>query len=295
MPGSDCPACGGSVPEGSRFCPHCGTRLGAAVGDTAVIEPPPDETGPVPVEHASVQPHLFGVTPPMALFALVIAALAVGTLLLVVGRLLPGAVVLAVGVALLVAFARVARRKPDSGLARASTTAVDGARDRFSAAYTGFSARTRARRRLARVRAELLRLGDRRRELLLAFGSAVYGGDASATESLRGELAELDRTAADKEAEMVRIVEEVHVDVGRARLQVQPTEMVEVPSTPGPAQPAPGEGQPPEPARVPEPYPPPGEGDPPQPARVPEPYPPPDEGDPRQPARVPEPGGDAPR
>jgi hypothetical protein len=292
LPDRSCPSCGGDLPGESRFCPHCGTRLASGPDETAVIEPPPDETGPVPVQRDSVQPHLFGVTPPMALFALAAAALAVGILLVVVGRLVTGAVVLALGALLLVAFVRAAQRKPDSGLARASTTAVGGARDRFAVAYAGFSARARARRRVAAVRVELLRLGDRRRELLLALGRAVYESDAAATGSLRTELAELDRTAAEKEAEMATIVEQARAEVGRAQLEVQPTEMVEVPGSPGVAEPAPGEAQPPEPARVPEPYPPPGEGDPPGPARVPEPYPPPDEGDPPEPARVPEPGGD---
>jgi hypothetical protein len=285
LPDRSCPSCGGDVPDGSRFCPHCGTRLAAGADETAVIEPPPDETGPVPVQRDSVQPHLFGVTPPMALFALAVAAFAVGILLLVVGRTLPGAAVLALGVAFLLGFLGAARRKPDSGLARASTTAVDGARDRVAAAYAGFSARTRARRRLAGTRSELLRLEDRRRGLLLALGRAVYEQDGAATESLRAQLAELDRTAAEKEAEMARIVEEAQAEVSRAQLEAQPTEMVEIPGDPG-------VGQPPEPARVPEPYPPPDEGDAPQPARIPEPYPPPDEGDPPAPARVPEPGGD---
>jgi hypothetical protein len=59
---------------------------------------------------------------------------------------------------------------------------------------------------------------------------------------------------------------------------VQPTEVAEQPEEP--STPAPGEGNPPEPARIPEPYPPPDEGSPPQPAVIPEP----------EPAVIPEPG-----
>ena len=53
--------------------------------------------------------------------------------------------------------------------------------------------------------------------------------------------------------------------------------------------PPPGEADPPEPARIPEPYPPP-EADPPGPVPMPEPYPGPGEADPPGPARIPEPG-----
>lgn len=285
-----CPSCGGDLPEGSRFCPHCGAKLPSGADETAVIEPPPDETGPVPVQRERVEPHLFGVTPPLAILALAVAAFAVGILLLVLGRIVLGAVVLAAGAVLVVAFVAVARRKPDSGLARASATAADGARGRLSVAYTGFSARTRARRRVAALRAELDRLGDRRRALLTRVGEAVYTGDEEATESLRAELEELDRTVAEREAQMDTIVEEARAEVASAQLEVQRTELVELPAEGGTIQPQPGEAQPPEPARIPEPSPPPDEGTPPRPAPVPEPYPPPDEGDPPQPARVPEPG-----
>jgi len=43
MPPLVCENCGAALPKGSRFCPECGTRVGA--GETAVEELPPDETG----------------------------------------------------------------------------------------------------------------------------------------------------------------------------------------------------------------------------------------------------------
>jgi hypothetical protein len=259
-----------------------------------VIEPPPEETGPVPVSPQRVEPHLFGVTPPMALLALAVAALAVGVLLIALGAVLPGALVLAAGLVLALLFLAVARRKPDSGVARASASAVDGLRARVGFAAGSLATRSQARRSLARARAELHRLEARRRELLLALGSAVYQGDEAARDRLRDELDALERTAAAKEEEMGTIVSEAQERLERARLEVQPTEMVETPGDPSPSPPEParGEANPPEPARIPEPYPPPGEADPPEPARIPEPYPPPDEGDPPEPARIPEPGGD---
>ena len=66
----------------------------------------------------------------------------------------------------------------------------------------------------------------------------------------------------------------------RRRLEVQSTEMVEIPDQPA----APGEQDPVGPAVIPEPYPPPDEGNPPQPAIIPEP----------SPAVIPEPGPQGP-
>ena len=288
-----CPSCGGATPEGSRFCPHCGTRLAEDTGSTAVIEPPPDETGPVPVQTQTVEPHLFGVTPPMALLALAVAALAVGILLLALGSTVAGAIVAGAGVALFGVFLSVARRRPDSRLTRTSAEAVEEARSRVSFAVGTLATRSRLQREVARLRADLVRLAERRRGLLHDLGRAVYEGDDAARDALRDELAEVDRTAETKETEMETIIARARKQVQRARLEVQRTEMVELPPQPGPG-PAPGEANPPEPARIPEPYPPPGEADPPEPARIPEPYPPPDEGDPPEPARIPEPGGEGP-
>jgi hypothetical protein len=121
-------------------------------------------------------------------------------------------------------------------------------------------------------------LGGVRRGLLLELGDAVYRGDDQAAESARGRIGELDRLAAQKREEMQAIMEATHRRVERGRLEVQRTEVAEVPQEP--ATPAPGEANPPEPARIPEPYPPPDEGTPPQPAVIPE----------QEPAVIPEPG-----
>jgi hypothetical protein len=64
MPAASCEKCGSALPEGSRFCPECGSRVGAGSGETAVEELPPDETGPVPVEHETARPRYFGVFRP---------------------------------------------------------------------------------------------------------------------------------------------------------------------------------------------------------------------------------------
>jgi len=69
---------------------------------------------------------------------------------------------------------------------------------------------------------------------------------------------------------MQAVVARTQERLQQRRLEVQPTEMVELPEEPSPA---PGEVRPPEPTRIPEPYPPPDEGSPPEPAVIPEPGP----------------------
>ena len=61
MPAASCENCGATLPEGSRFCPECGTRVGASPDETAVQEVPAEETGPVPVEYETARPRYFGV------------------------------------------------------------------------------------------------------------------------------------------------------------------------------------------------------------------------------------------
>ena len=41
MPAASCENCGSELPQGSRFCPECGARVGAGPGETAVEELPP--------------------------------------------------------------------------------------------------------------------------------------------------------------------------------------------------------------------------------------------------------------
>jgi len=79
---------------------------------------------------------------------------------------------------------------------------------------------------------------------------------------------------------METVIAQAHDRLHRRRLEVQPTEMVELPEEPS----APGEQDPSGPAVIPEPYPPPDEGNPPQPAIIPEP----------SPAVIPEPGPQGP-
>jgi len=61
---ASCANCGIELPQKSRFCPECGTRVEAEPGVTAVQEVPPDETGQVPVAYEQARPRFFGVFRP---------------------------------------------------------------------------------------------------------------------------------------------------------------------------------------------------------------------------------------
>ena len=280
-PRASCPNCGSPVPAKARFCPECGTRLGEDAATTAVVEPPPHETAPSPVSVSAAEPRWFGVTPPVAVFALAIAALAVAVVLLAAERWVPGGLILAAAVLLFVAFAEVARRKPDGAVAEASAGALGRARARAGYAVDAFTTRSRASRDLARMRREAMELEQERERGLRALGASVYGDDRKGTKRLRAELAELDARIERKEAEMATIAAQARERIENRRLEVSPTEMVEIPEPPHPS-------PDPDPAPLPEPPAPVPEPGPIEP--VPEPYPPPDEATPPEPARIPEPG-----
>jgi hypothetical protein len=240
-------------------------QCGAAVGER------------VPANVVRVEPRYFGIAPATLLLAIAAIALIAGIALIAAGSVLAGAVLAAASVPLFAAFLTLARRFPDSVLARAVVRAVDGAM--WRAGYLGglLSVRARTRRQLVQVRRELAALEGRRSELLAALGAAVYAGHERAAASVRDELRELDEAHARKEAEMLTIATQAEEQIRQARFEAEVTQAIEAP-----------EPVVPEPAQVPEPYPP-GELTPPEPPAIPEPYPPPDEGSPPVPPVVPEP------
>jgi hypothetical protein len=242
-------------------------------GATKVEHVPPHETTASPVQVSVAMPHYFGVTPPMLLFALATASLALALALAILGHWV-GALLLAVAsLVLLGLFVGVARRKPDTELARVSARALDRARERTAWMLEVVAVRSTSGRELARLRQELLQLAAQRESLLRDLGAAVYEADDQARGTLTDEIRRLDEAALAKEDEMRVIAEAAQEHIQRGRLSVQPT-MIEPPS----------------PAPVPEPYPPPDEGTLPTPPTIPEPSPPPDEGTLPAPAPVPEPG-----
>lgn len=270
MSDRNCPVCGERLPDDAdRFCPHCGAPLDT--GTTAVDEPPPHETGPVPVSRVQLEPRFFGVTPVGALVAVGVAAVGVGIVLLVLGESLAGAVILVLGLlALLGAVDRRRRRQ-----------AIDAVAARAGYLGTALTVRAAGRRQLNALRRELDTLTRGRDDRLRALGEAVYEDPKAATDPLRDELAELDARIAGKREEIDGVLSQVEEQIRRARLETSATQVV-----PPEPYPPPDEGDVPDPARIPEPYPPPDEGDPPEQPRIPEPYPePPDEPVPGGPER----------
>ena len=268
---ASCPTCGSPVAKQARFCPQCGTRVGER--DTQVLETPPVETGPVPVHVTRVEPRFYGVTPAGLVLALTLAALTLTIVFFATGHWPLGLILLGVTVLLALLFLEAARRKPEGAVTRSTAEALDAVRERAGVAAELLATRGRAATQLLVLRRELQRMAQLRQRLLVELGEAVYGGDEQETETARSRVEELDRLAAQREAEMQAVFERAEQRVARRRLEVQPTEVAEQPQQPEPQTPAPGEGNPPEPARIPEPYPPPDEGNPPQPAIIPEPGP----------------------
>ena len=245
---------------------------------THVMDVPPDETGPVPVHHMRAEPRYYGVTPATLALVIATAALTLAIVLFATGRWPLALVLLGASVLLTLVFVEVVRRKPQGAVARTSAEMLDTFRARAGAAADSLATRGRAARELIALRRELQRMAAFRNRLLYELGDAVYRGDEDATHTARGRIEELDSLAAQREAEMQQVIEGAEHRLEQRRLEVQPTVISEQPDEP--STPAPGELNPPEPARIPEQYPPPDEATPPQPAIIPEPGP----------AVIPEPG-----
>jgi hypothetical protein len=219
---ANCPSCGAKLPKNATFCPSCGTRV--ASGETERAEVPPHETGPVPVTIERVTPRWFGVTPATLLFGVMCAVLVVAIALLVTGHWVAGLLVLGLALLLAAAFLEVARRKPDTAVAKASVGAVDTMRARAGFAAQAMLTSSAARREIGRRRAELARLESERNALLRSLGAAVYAGEDGAEQKAR--IAELDERGAALEAEAAQIAEQASAKVSRAQLEVQSTEVV---------------------------------------------------------------------
>jgi hypothetical protein len=247
---ASCTNCGRRLSKQSRFCPECGQRVEGPV--TKVLELPPEETGPVPVTVTHAERRYYGVMPTALALGLAVGALAAAIVLFATGHWPVALVVLGVGVLLLLV-------SVETGVFR----------DRAGVAADSFATRGRATTRLLALRRELRRLEVARGRLLYELGVAVYRDDEQATGVARERLAELDEAWRQREGEMQTVIAQAQDRIRRRRLEVQPTEMVELPDQPT----APGEQDPVGPAVIPEPYPPPDEGSPPEPAVIPEPGP----------------------
>ena len=279
MPPANCANCGARLPKDGRFCPECGVRTSVENDTTAVEEIPPEETGRVPVHTVAMTPRYFGIAPPLALFALAVAALAAAIVVFVAGKVIAGALLLAAAALFSVLFVTASKRLPENAVARVSRRVFATARDRTGFAVEAVSVHSTTRVELFRLRRELSELVAERAEAARALGEAVYVGAEDEIETGRNRMSELEQALADKEGEMTRVTAAANERIQRAQLQVQPTEVVEPPEVP---EPMPAPSEPPQPVIVPEPSPVPSE--PPMPVPSPEPSPEPSPPQPEQPS-----------
>jgi hypothetical protein len=190
---------------------------------TQAEQMPPHETTPSPVEVSVAMPHYFGITPPTLLFGIATATLAVAVVLAVLAHWLAALVLAAAVLVEIALFLGVARRKPDTIVAKVSARALQRVRERAAWLVKATSVRTEAGRRLTPLRRELLELGERRERQLRDLGAAVYEGDDAASKRLTEQLNSLDEERQQKEGEMRAIEEAAQERLERGRLHVQPT------------------------------------------------------------------------
>jgi hypothetical protein len=250
-----------------------------------VGELPSVETVPGPVVHDSVERRWLGLPARFILLCLGFAAFGVAIGLFATGSWAWGIVLLLLAVVLLAALGEATRRSADAWMQHSSRLAADG---RAHAATTTEVWRTRLDTALNRwrTRSRLDAISVERGPALQALGDAVWRGDKSAEREARERLVELEQEGKRIEDELAERLAGADERIRRARLPVQDTLMV-APNEAGSAGGEAAAARPEDPGPS-APYPPPDEGNPPQPAQVPEPYPPPDEGTPPEPA--PDPG-----
>src|SRR5262249_50646160 len=185
------------------------------------------------VTHA--ERRYYGVMPTALALGLAVGALAAAIVLFATGHWPVALVVLGVGVLLLLV-------SVETGVFR----------DRAGVAADSFATRGRATTRLLALRRELRRLEVARGRLLYELGVGVYRDVGQATGVARDRFAGRDGAWRQREGEMQTVIAQAQDRIRRRRLEVQPTEMVELPDQPT----APGEQDPVGPAVIPEPYPP---------------------------------------
>ncbi|HKC77479.1 MAG TPA: zinc-ribbon domain-containing protein [Gaiellaceae bacterium] len=250
-----CPRCGEELAARARFCWNCGTP---------VEELPPLETVPGPVVHEHAERRWLGLPVRFVLLCLGFASFGAAVGLFATGSWAWGIVMSLLAAIFLFALGAAVRDGGDVWLEHSSRFAADR---RAHAATAAEVWRTRLDTTVTRwrSRSRLDALDADRRPALQALGEAVWRGDLAAENEARLRLAELEEERKRVEDALAAQLVDADERIRLARLPVQDTVMV-TPNEPSAPYPPPDEGNPPQPAQVPEPYPPPDEGTPPEPA-----------------------------
>jgi zinc ribbon protein len=235
VPEAKCSNCGTELPPNSKFCPECGTPV--ASGDTVVEEVPVPEEVPAPVEPQVAERRLFGVPPSTVLLLLAVSGLVFAIVLFVLGEWPWALIVLGLSGLVGTGVYAQARRLPGetSRATMASLAGLDWARARGGVVVETVVAHGSARMELSRLRREVAALTADRRVRVRELGEASYDGNTAAEKELKERIKQLDDDVQAKEAQMAKVTIDVQERIGRAKLEVQPTQIEEPESKPNTA------------------------------------------------------------
>ena len=211
-----CSHCGGDLPENATFCPSCGRR-------TDLPAPEPREE-PIEVQHAD--PHYFGLGSPVFVFGVMLVLLAVGIVLIVLGKLAGGLVSIILAACLLPTFLAGARRWPETRLARAGVSTAGRVRDEADVAVESISTWSKAGRDVVRLRKEQFRLRRERDARIRELGVSVYEEDGRADE-LKASAQELENRRLRNEREQQRAIASARRGTRKRRAAVVATEVIQ--------------------------------------------------------------------
>jgi hypothetical protein len=226
-----CASCQTELASGSRFCPQCGSPVGAGetieitpapvVADAPPVEAPP-AAQPPPVLHR-VERRPLGVHPVPLLGGLCAITLALGVAFVAVGVPVPGFILLGAAVALFALFAGGVRRDPDAPVARLVLRLTDRTRSAARLAGVAVRAWLRAAVALLWLRGRRLRLRRELKANLAPLGEAVHRDDRRRARALKHKAVEIERELSETERQAAAARAAARSQIEREQATVQPT------------------------------------------------------------------------